>query len=106
MQATDRLGMIQSIWPPVSTSRHNHFAFGCDSLVFPLAAFDHVAFLGESHFAFLSYAKNFRQTPARSQLDHLCQLGGSKEAAKELKLFHSERFLHEALHQDLERHSG
>src|SRR6202043_1401986 len=45
------------------------------------------AFLGESHFAFLGYAKNFRQTPIRRQLDYLRVLGGSKEAAKELKLF-------------------
>jgi ATP-binding cassette subfamily B protein len=45
------------------------------------------AFLGESHFAFLGYAKNFRQTPIRRQLDYLRILGGSKEAAKELKLF-------------------
>ena len=45
------------------------------------------AFLGESHYAFLNYAKNFRQTPAKRQLDYLRQVGGSKEAAKELKLF-------------------
>ena len=45
------------------------------------------AFLGESHFAFLTYAKNFRQTPIRRQMDYLRQVGGSKEAAKELKLF-------------------
>jgi ATP-binding cassette subfamily B protein len=53
------------------------------------------AFLGESHFAFLSYAKNFRQTPARRELDYLRQLGGSKEAAKELKLFHLSEFFTE-----------
>jgi ATP-binding cassette, subfamily B, bacterial len=51
------------------------------------------AFLGESHFAFLSYAKNFRQTPIRRQMDYLRQLGGSKEAAKELKLFGLKDFL-------------
>src|SRR5208337_1743482 len=45
------------------------------------------AFMGESHFAFLGYAKNFRQTPVRRQLDYLRVAGGSKEAAKELKLF-------------------
>jgi ATP-binding cassette subfamily B protein len=45
------------------------------------------AFVGESHFAFLGYAKNFRQTPIRRQLDYLRVAGGSKEAAKELKLF-------------------
>ena len=53
------------------------------------------AFLGESHFAFLGYAKNFRQTPMRRQLDYLRILGGSKEAAKELKLFGLSGFLTE-----------
>jgi ATP-binding cassette subfamily B protein len=51
------------------------------------------AFVGESHFAFLGYAKNFRQTPARRQQDYLRVLGGSKEAAKELKLFGLSKFL-------------
>jgi len=45
------------------------------------------AFLGESHFAFLGYARNFRQTPIRRELDYLRVLGGSREGAKELKLF-------------------
>lgn len=51
------------------------------------------AFVGETHFAFLGYAKNFRQTPVRRQLDYLRILGGSKEAAKELKLFGLKNFL-------------
>jgi ATP-binding cassette subfamily B protein len=51
------------------------------------------AFVGETHFAFLGYAKNFRQTPVRRQLDYLRILGGSKEAAKELKLFGLKDFL-------------
>jgi ATP-binding cassette subfamily B protein len=51
------------------------------------------AFLGESHFAFLGYAKNFRQTPIRRQMDYLRVLGGSREAAKELKLFGLKDFL-------------
>jgi len=51
------------------------------------------AFVGETHFAFLGYAKNFRQTPIRRQLDYLRILGGSKEAAKELKLFGLKDFL-------------
>ena len=45
------------------------------------------AFLGESHFAFLGYSLNFRQTPVRRQMDYLRVLGASKESAKELKLF-------------------
>src|SRR2546422_5195141 len=51
------------------------------------------AFLGESHFAFLGYARNLRQTPIRRQLDYLRVLGGSREAAKELKLFGLKDFL-------------
>jgi len=51
------------------------------------------AFLGESHFAFLGYARNFRQTPIRRELDYLRVLGGSREAAKELKLFGLKDFL-------------
>jgi ATP-binding cassette subfamily B protein len=45
------------------------------------------AFLGESHFAFLGYSLNIRQTPVRRQMDYLRVLGASKESAKELKLF-------------------
>ena len=44
------------------------------------------AFLGESHFAFLGYAKNFRQTPIRRQLDYLRVLGGSQRGCEGLKL--------------------
>ena len=45
------------------------------------------AFLGETHFAFLGYSLNFEQTPARRQMEYLRILGGSRESAKELKLF-------------------
>ena len=45
------------------------------------------AFLGETHFAFLGYSLNFAQTPARRQMEYLRVLGGSRESAKELKLF-------------------
>ncbi len=45
------------------------------------------AFLGESHFVFLGYAQNMRQTPVRRKLDYLRMLGASKESAKELRLF-------------------
>jgi ATP-binding cassette subfamily B protein len=45
------------------------------------------AFLGQTHFAFQGYALNFGQTPARRQMDYLRILAGSKESAKELKLF-------------------
>jgi ATP-binding cassette subfamily B protein len=45
------------------------------------------AFIGETHFAFLGYSLNFQQTTARRLLEYLRVLGGSKESAKELKLF-------------------
>lgn len=92
VQATDRLGMIQSIgrlYQLVITTAAFSLAilFGAPWLLLLLIACLVPAFLGESHFAFLNYAKNFRQTPAKRQLDYIRQVGGSKEAAKELKLF-------------------
>ena len=98
VQATDRLGMIQSIgrlFQQVLTTVSLSIAILWFSpwLLLILVACLLPAFLGESHFAFLSYAKNFRQTPAKRQLDYLRQVGGSKEAAKELKLFNLSDFL-------------
>jgi ATP-binding cassette, subfamily B, bacterial len=98
VQATDRLGMIQSIGRLVQQ------AITAISLSVSLVLFSPwvlvllllgvlPAFLGESHFAFLGYATNFRQTPIRRQLDYLRVLGGSREAAKELKLFGLRNFL-------------
>jgi ATP-binding cassette subfamily B protein len=45
------------------------------------------AFIGETHFAFLGYSLNFQQTRAKREMEYLRILGGSKESAKELKLF-------------------
>ncbi len=100
VQATDRLGMIQSIGrlvQQVVTALSMSVAVMLYSpwLMLLLIAGVLPAFLGESHFAFLGYARNFRQTPIRRQLDYLRVLGGSKEAAKELKLFGLKNFLTE-----------
>src|ERR1700751_2580703 len=100
VQATDRLGMIQSmgrLFQQVLTTLSLSAAILWFSpwLLVLLIVCLVPAFLGESHFAFLNYAKNFRQTPAKRQLDYLRQLGGSKEAAKELKLFGLNKFLTE-----------
>ena len=100
VQATDRLGMIQSIGRLLQqaiTTISLSVAIMLFSpwLLLMLVACVVPAFLGESHFAFLGYAKNFRQTPVRRQLDYLRVLGGSKEAAKELKLFGLAPFLTE-----------
>jgi ATP-binding cassette subfamily B protein len=98
VQATDRLAMIQQMGRLIQQSvtaiafsavliRYSPF------LLILLVGGVLPAFLGESHFAFLTYAKNFRQTPSRRQMDYLRQVGGSKEAAKELKLFNLSTFL-------------
>jgi ATP-binding cassette subfamily B protein len=98
VQATDRLGMIQAIgrlFQQIITAISMSVAIMAYSpwLMMLLIIGVVPAFLGESHFAFLGYAKNFRQTPVKRQLDYLRVLGGSKEAAKELKLFGLSRFL-------------
>src|SRR5208282_4094060 len=98
VQATDRLGMIQSIGRLVQqiatvVSLSVSIMLFSPWLMLLLVAGVVPAFLGESHFAFLGYAKNFRQTPIRRQLDYLRILGGSREAAKELKLFGLNGFL-------------
>jgi ATP-binding cassette, subfamily B, bacterial len=100
VQATDRLGMIQSIGRLVqqviiTVSLSVSIMLFSPWLLLMLVVGVVPAFLGESHFAFLGYAKNFRQTPIRRQLDYLRVLGGSKEAAKELKLFGLASFLTE-----------
>src|SRR6202167_4097911 len=98
VQATDRLAMIQQMGRLIQQTvtaaafsavlvRYSPF------LLLLLVAGIIPAFLGESHFAFLTYAKNFRQTPSRRQMDYLRQVGGSKEAAKELKLFNLSKYL-------------
>ena len=98
VQATDRLAMIQAIGRLVqqvvtSVSLSLYVVSFSPWLLLLLVAGLIPAFAGESHFAFLGYAKNFRQTPIRRQLDYLRLLGGSKEAAKELKLFGLKSFL-------------
>ncbi len=92
VQATDRLAMIQQmgrlfqqiiltmIWSGVLVYRS-------PLMILPLAAGVLPSFIGETHFAFLGYEKNFRQTPRKRIMDYLRQVGGSKESAKELKLF-------------------
>jgi ATP-binding cassette subfamily B protein len=100
VQATDRLAMIQQMGRLIQQTV-TAFAFSAvlirysPFLLLLLVAGVVPAFLGESHFAFLTYAKNFRQTPLRRQMDYLRQVGGSKEAAKELKLFNLSSYLTE-----------
>ena len=98
VQATDRLVLIQQmgrlfqqiITTLVFTATLLYYS---PWLMLLLALGVIPSFLGETHFAFLGYAKNFRQTPAKRQMDYLRQIGGSKEAAKELKLFNLNEYL-------------
>ena len=92
VQATDRIAMIHAIGALIqqfiiaASLSASIFWFSPWLLVLLIVAVV-PAFLGESHFAFLGYSLNIRQTPVRRQLDYLRVLGASKESAKELKLF-------------------
>src|SRR6201998_1106694 len=98
VQATDRLYMIQAMGRLIQqvittiTLSISIMVFSPWLLLLLIVGVI-PAFVGETHFAFLGYAKNFHQTPIRRQLDYLRILGGSKEAAKELKLFGLRDFL-------------
>jgi ATP-binding cassette subfamily B protein len=98
VQATDRIGMIQSIGAVgqqivAAVSLSLGILWFSPWLLLVLVAAVLPAFLGESHFAFLGYALNMRQTPVRRRLDYLRVLGASKESAKELRLFGLSGFL-------------
>jgi ATP-binding cassette subfamily B protein len=98
VQATDRLAMIQQmgrlIQQTVTAAAFSALLIWYSPFLLLLLITGVIpAFVGESHFAFLTYAKNFRQTPVRREMDYLRQVGGSKEAAKELKLFNLSKYL-------------
>ena len=97
VQATDRLVLIQQmgrlVQQVITTAVFSAaLAWASPWLVLLLAFGVLPSFLGETHFAFLGYAKNFRQTPAKRQMDYLRQVAGSREGAKEVKLFGLHRF--------------
>jgi ATP-binding cassette subfamily B protein len=97
VQATDRLAMIQQLgrlFQQIITTLAFSAALAVASpwLVLLLALGVLPSFLGETHYAFLGYAKNFRQTPAKRQMDYLRQVAGSREGAKEVKLFGLNKF--------------
>jgi ATP-binding cassette, subfamily B, bacterial len=92
VQGTDRIVMIQStgllIQQLVTTmSLAGGIIFLSPWILAVLVACVIPAFLGETHFAFMGYSLNFKQTPAKREMDYLRIVGGSKESAKELKLF-------------------
>jgi ATP-binding cassette subfamily B protein len=97
VQATDRLAMIQlmgRLFQQVITTLIFSIALVVASpWLLLLMGFGVLpSFLGETHYAFLGYAKNFRQTPAKRQMDYLRQVAGSREGAKEVKLFGLNKF--------------
>jgi ATP-binding cassette subfamily B protein len=97
VQATDRLAMIQQmgrLFQQIITTLSFSIALVLASpwLVLLLAMGVLPSFIGETHYAFLGYAKNFRQTPAKRQMDYLRQVAGSREGAKEVKLFGLNKF--------------
>jgi ATP-binding cassette, subfamily B, bacterial len=92
VQGTDRIMMIQAtgqlIQQMVTTvSLASSILFFSPWILALLVVCMVPAFLGETHYAFLGYSLNFRQTPAKREMEYLRVLGGSKESAKELKLF-------------------
>jgi ATP-binding cassette, subfamily B, bacterial len=98
VQATDRLAMIQQmgrlLQQSVTTLAFTGVLLQSSPwLLLLMAAGVFPSFLGETHYAFLGYAKNFRQTPAKRQMDYLRQVAASREGAKELKLFGLSGFL-------------
>src|SRR5271169_3378961 len=100
VQATDRLAMIQQmgrlVQQAITTLTFSiALAWASPWLVLLLAVGVLPSFLGETHYAFLGYAKNFRQTPAKRQMDYLRQVAGSREGAKEVKLFGLNKFFTE-----------
>jgi ATP-binding cassette subfamily B protein len=97
VQATDRLAMIQQmgrlIQQVITTLVFSAaLAWASPWLVLLLSIGVLPSFIGETHYAFLGYAKNFRQTPAKRQMDYLRQVAGSREGAKEVKLFGLSKF--------------
>jgi ATP-binding cassette subfamily B protein len=98
VQATDRLAMIQQmgrlLQQSVTTLAFTAVLLQSSPwLLLLMAAGVFPSFLGETHYAFLGYAKNFRQTPAKRQMDYLRQVAASREGAKELKVFGLSGFL-------------
>jgi ATP-binding cassette subfamily B protein len=100
VQATDRLAMIQQmgrLMQQLMTTLIFSAALAWESpwLILLLAVGVLPSFIGETHYAFLGYAKNFRQTPIKRQMDYLREVAGSRDGAKEIKLFNLSRFFTE-----------
>src|ERR1700730_14177305 len=92
VQGTDRIVLIQAtgqlIQQLVTTvSLAAGILFFSPWILIALVACVVPAFLGETHFAFMGYSLNFRQTPAKREMEYLRVVGASKERPKEIQLF-------------------
>ncbi len=92
VQGTDRLIMIQSAGRLfqqgiTAASLAASILMFSPWILLALIACVIPAFMGETNFAFKGYSLNFQQTTARRQMEYLRILGGSRESAKEMKLF-------------------
>jgi ATP-binding cassette subfamily B protein len=98
VQGTDRLGMIQATgrlsqeFITTISLAASIFIFS-PWILFALIMCTLPTFLNETHFAFLGYALNSQQTASRREMEYFRVLGGSKESAKELRLFGLGSFL-------------
>jgi ATP-binding cassette subfamily B protein len=98
VQGTDRIGMIQATGRLVQeffttlSLAASIFIFS-PWIILTLIVCTLPTFLSETHFAFLGYALSSQQTPARREMEYFRVLGGSKESAKELRLFGLGSFL-------------
>ena len=82
---TQLLGMAQSLLTLASLSVA--IAAAAPWLLVLLVIAVLPSFVGETHFAALSYSLLFRRTPERRRLDYVRYVGASDETAKEVQLF-------------------
>ena len=92
VQGTDRIDMIQSCGRLVqeiitAVSLAASVYLFSPWLLLALVICIVPAFLGETRYALLGYSLSFEQTPLRREMEYLRLMAGSKESAKELKLF-------------------
>ena len=98
VQGTDRLAMIQSTGRLVqeivtTASLAAGICLFSPWILIALIVCVVPGFLAETHFAFVGYSLSVQQTPARREMEYFRVLGGSKESAKEQKLFGLGSFL-------------
>jgi len=98
LQATDRISIIPALSRLFQFSLQVLFfavflLWWAPFLLLLLAISALPSFLGDTHFAFLGYEKDYGQTTRRRRLNYIRLLGSSKDAAKELRLYNLAQFL-------------